>query len=138
MAAAALERLGLADRAAEVLEPSVMLPQLGQGALAIEARDGDTAVLEALAAIEHRSSRVAVDAERGFLAELGGDCDLPAGAHATVADDGSLVLGALLASLDGHVVLRETRTGASSDAAAVGHALARALLDDHGGAALLA
>lgn len=138
MAAAALERLGLADRAAEVLEPSVMLPQVGQGALAIEARDGDTAVLEALAAIEHRPSRVAVDAERGFLAELGGDCDLPAGAHATVAGDGSLVLEGLLASLDGHVVLRETRTGASSDAAAVGHALARALLDDHGGAALLA
>ena len=138
MAAAALERLGLAERATEVLSPDVMLPQVGQGALAIESRADDTATLIALAGIEHGPSRVAVDAERGFLAELGGDCDLPAGAHATVAGDGSLVLEGLLASLDGHVVLRETRTGASSDAAAVGHALARALLDDHGGAALLA
>lgn len=138
MAAAALERLGLADRAAEVLEPSVMLPQVGQGALAIEARAGDQPVLAALAAIEHGPSRVAVDAERGFLAELGGDCDLPAGAHATLAADGSLSLEGLLASLDGHVVLRETVSGTASDAAALGHSLARSLLDDHGGAALLA
>ena len=140
MAAAALERLGLADRAAEVLDPSVMLPQVGQGALAIEARDGDGPVLAVLAGIEHGPSRVAVDAERGFLAELGGDCDLPAGAHAVVGGDGSLALEGLLASLDGHVVLRESRTvptGAGSEAAALGHALARSLLDDHGGAALL-
>ena len=138
MAAAALERLGLADRATEVLQPSVMLPQVGQGALAIEARDGDTPVLDALAAIEHRRSRVAVDAERGFLAELGGDCDLPAGAHATIASDGSLSIEGLLASLDGHVVLRESATAPPSDAERCGRALARTLVDDHGGAALLA
>lgn len=137
MAAAALERLGLADRATEVLDPDVMLPQVGQGALAIEARAGDAPVLNALAAIEHGPSRVAVEAERGFLAELGGDCDLPAGAHATVAPDGSVALEGLLASLDGHVVLRESDTGPAAGAAAVGHALARRLLDDHGGAALL-
>ena len=82
-------------------------------------------------------SRSAVDAERGFLAELGGDCDLPAGAHATLAADGSLALEGLLASLDGHVVLRESVAGPAADAAALGHALARSLLDDHGGAALL-
>ena len=134
MAAAALERLGLADRAAEVLEPDVMLPQVGQGALAIEARSGDEPVLAALAGIEHGPSRVAVDAERGFLAELGGDCDLPAGAHATIGVDGTITVEGLLASLDGHVVLRHRVAGTDGDA--LGREVAAHLLS-HGGAALL-
>ena len=135
MAAAALERLDLADRADEVLEPSVMLPQVGQGALAVEARTDDTETVGVLTRIEHTLSRMAVDAERAFLAELGGDCDLPAGAHA-VASDGEVRAEGLIASLDGHVVLRETVTGA--DPVAIGHDLARTLLDTHGGAGLLA
>ena len=61
-----------------------MLPQVGQGALAVECRADDPAALALLAAIEHEPSRRRVDAERAFLAELGGDCDLPAGAHAVV------------------------------------------------------
>ena len=141
MAAAALERLEMADRAAEVLSPDVMLPQVGQGTLAIEARAGDTAVREALAPIEHGPSRVALEAERGFLAELGGDCDLPAGAHATLVDGpgaAEVRVEALLASLDGHVVLRDVAAGPAADAAALGHALARRLVDERGGASLLA
>ena len=111
VAAVALERLGLGDRIAEVLSPSDVLPQVAQGALAVECRTDDSSVSAALAAIEHGPSRRAVDAERGFLAELGGDCDLPAGAYAVVADDGTVTLTALLASLDGHVVLRHAETG---------------------------
>ena len=88
------------------------------------------------AAIEHRPSRIAVDAERAFLAELGGDCDLPAGAHATVAGE-VVTLEGLLASMDGHVVLRERRTVPVAGADAAGRALARFLLDDAGGASLL-
>ena len=78
-------------------------------------------------------------AERGFLAELGGDCDLPAGAYAVLGGPSGedVRVEALLASLDGHVVLRESAAGPATDAAAIGHALARRLLDDHGGAALL-
>ena len=106
VAAVALERLGGGDRIAEVLSPSVLLPQVGQGALAVECRADDDAMRSRLAAIEHAPSRRAVDAERSFLAELGGDCDLPAGAYATVADDGPITVDGLLASLDGHVVLR--------------------------------
>ena len=87
MAAAALDRLGRTDRIAERLDPSVMLPQVGQGALAVECRDDDGDLLEALRAIEHAPSRRAVDAERAFLEALGGDCDLPAGAHAVVEGD---------------------------------------------------
>jgi hydroxymethylbilane synthase len=134
MAAAALQRLGLADRATEVLDPVVMLPQVGQGALAVEARADDGETLAVLGAVEHRLSRMAVDAERAFLAELGGDCDLPAGAYA-VADDGGVRVEALLASLDGHVVLRDAVEG--SDPAVAGRDVARRLLDTHGGAALL-
>lgn len=134
VAAVALERLGLADRIAEVLEPSVLLPQVAQGALALECRADDDEARAALAAIEHEPSRRAVDAERGFLAELGGDCSLPAGAHATVGGDGSIVLDALLASPDGHVVLRHRVTGDEPEG--LGRAAARYLLEN-GGAALL-
>ena len=134
MAAVALQRLGFDDRIDEVLEPSVMLPQVGQGALAVEARADDEETLAVVGRIEHTLSRVAVDAERAFLAELGGDCDLPAGAHATVSGDSVRVEG-LLASLDGHVVIRDDAEGTDPDAA--GRAVARALLDDHGGSALL-
>lgn len=133
VAAVALERLGLADRVTEVLDASTVLPQVGQGALAVECRAADAAAVAALAAIEDPAARRAVDAERGFLAELGGDCDLPAGAHAAVADDGALVLDALLAGLDGHVVLRHRVLGGADEAAAaVGAAAARWLLANGG------
>ncbi|MFV2039218.1 MAG: hydroxymethylbilane synthase [Acidimicrobiales bacterium] len=88
MAAAALERLGETPEVVDVLAPEVMLPQVGQGALAIEARRDHTEVIELLAHIEDPSSRRLTDAERAFLAELGGDCDLPAGAYATPHPDG--------------------------------------------------
>lgn len=128
MAAVALDRLGLTPAVVDVLDPSVMLPQVGQGALAVECRADDSAVLEALAAIEHRESRLAVDAERAFLAELGGDCTIPAGAHATVGVDGHIELTGLLASPDGRKVVRERRSG--DDPAALGRSVARLLLED--------
>jgi hydroxymethylbilane synthase len=138
MAAAAIDRLGLtlAEHTVEVLAPAIVLPQVGQGALAVECRADDEALRALLAGIEHVTSRRAVDAERGFLAELGGDCDLPAGAHA-VADGatGSVTVDGLLASLDGHVLLRHRVAG--HDPASAGAALARHLLDDAGGASLL-
>jgi len=162
VAMAALDRLGQSHMAAEVLDPTVMLPQVGQGALAVECgQDAPAHLREMLAAVEHAVSRRAVDAERGFLAELGGDCDLPAGAMATVADDGSVTLTGVLASLDGHVVLRhsdtlpgssagagpatDTRTstaagaaaGTATDPGALGRSVARHLLDHGGGASLL-
>ena len=84
MAAVALERLRLADHIAEILEPEVMTPQVGQGALAVETRADDEATAALVAPIEHAPSRFAVDVERAFLAELGGGCDLPVGAHATL------------------------------------------------------
>ena len=136
MAAAALDRLGLSERIAERLDPEVMLPQVGQGALAVECRADDTDTRCLLDRIEHTPSRRAVDAERGFLAELGGDCSVPAAAHATLAGDRLRVRG-LVASADGRTVLRHELAGPASSGAALGRSVARQLLDDQGGAALL-
>lgn len=127
VAAAALDRLGLTPAVVDVLDPSVMLPQAGQGALAVECRAGDAAVLEALAAIEHRASRLAVDAERAFLAELGGDCTVPAGAYAVAGADGLIDLTGLVASPDGRRMARERRSG--RDPAELGRSVARLLLE---------
>lgn len=127
VAAAALDRLGLADHIAERLAIDDVLPQVAQAALAIECRADDADHRARLAAIEHEPSRRCVDAERAFLAALGGDCSIPAAAHATASADGVRVRG-LLASVDGATVLRHD----GSDGAAV----ARHLLD-HGGHHLL-
>jgi hydroxymethylbilane synthase len=135
VAVAALDRLGLADRISAALDPALLLPQVGQGALAVECRADDAATRAVLAAIEHRASRLAVDAERAFLAGIGGGCELPVAAHATVGDEG-IDLRAMLATFDGRRVLRASRTG--DDPAALGHALADHLLHTAGGAELLA
>jgi hydroxymethylbilane synthase len=127
VAATALDRLGLADEIAERLPTEVVLPQVGQAALAVECAEGDAELRALLASIEHGESRRCVDAERAFLAELGGDCSLPAAAFATLVAGEVSVEGRLL-SVDGRVVLRKT----GPDGAAV----ARHLLD-HGGSALL-
>jgi hydroxymethylbilane synthase len=136
VAFAALERLGLAAEADSVLDPGVMLPQVAQGALAAECRVDDERTLARLRAIDDPVAHRAVDAERAFLAELGGGCDLPCGALARAEGrDGSIVLEALLASLDGHIVLR-TRV-AGDDPRDVGATAANDLLDGKGGRALL-
>jgi len=136
VAAAALDRLGRIADISEVLSTSLLVPQVGQGALAIECRADDEATLAALAAIEHGPSRRAVDAERAWLAEVGGGCDLPVGAHAKVDGEGRLRLSAMLATPDGRVMLRDS--GEGDDPVELGRRLARHLLDDAGGASLLA
>src|SRR6202035_2063226 len=102
LAFAALERLGLTDQVAEVLGTRTMLPQVGQGALAVECRQDDDAVLELLAAVDDRTAHGALRAERAFLAALGGGCTLPLGALAVLDDDGArLTIDGFLASRDG-------------------------------------
>jgi hydroxymethylbilane synthase len=126
VAHAALVRLGLTERAAEVLDPAVVVPQVGQGALALEVRAGEESTV---AALEDAGSRRAVDAERTWLAMIGGGCDLPVGAYATVDGD-DVVLTAVLASFDGRVVLRDSESG--SDPLAVGATLAERMLAQGG------
>jgi hydroxymethylbilane synthase len=134
MAVAALDRLGLADQIAEALDPSVMLPQVAQGALAAECRKDDRATLALLRSIEHAASRAAVDGERAFLAALGGGCDLPVGAHVTAEPAGWRCEG-LIADVAGTIVLRHTELG--DDPVALGTLVATVLLGPKGGSALL-
>ncbi len=136
VAAAALQRLALEPDVVDFLEPDAVVPQAGQGAIAVECRADDRALRGKLRAIEHGPSRRAIDAERAFLAELGGDCSLPAGAHATDALGGDLEVTGLLASLDGKALIRDTRRG--HDPETLGRAAARHLLDGCGGRTLLA
>jgi hydroxymethylbilane synthase len=136
VAYAALERLGLAAQASDVLEPTTMLPQVAQGALAAECRVDDARTLARLRAIDDAGAHRAVDAERAFLAELGGGCDLPVGALAEIdGRAGTIFLDALLASFDGHIVLR-TRV-AGDDPRDVGTTAALDLLDKKGGRSLM-
>ncbi len=100
LAAAGLKRLGLADRIAEALDPSVLLPAVGQGVLALEARADDEPVLSRLRALEHAPTRLAVAAERAFLGRLGGGCQVPIAAHAVVGP-GGLDFRGLVAHPDG-------------------------------------
>jgi hydroxymethylbilane synthase len=134
IAAAALDRLGEAGRIGERLEPDVLLPQVAQGALAVECRADDAETLALLASIDDPGVHAAVDAERAFLEQLGGGCNLPCGALASATPTG-IEIEALLSSLDGRVLLRARATGA--DAVATGRAVATRLLDDHGGRMLL-
>jgi hydroxymethylbilane synthase len=137
VAAAALDRLDLADRIAERLAPSTLLPQVGQGALAVECRADDDETRAALDAIDDAAAHAEVLAERAFLAALGGGCSLPCGALARCAPGGALVLDALLASLDGRVVLRVRGGDEGQDPEALGAEVARRLLDEEGGRTLL-
>jgi hydroxymethylbilane synthase len=136
VAVAGLDRLGHRDRVTEALSTSVVVPQVAQGALAVECRDGEEATLALLRRIEHGPSRRSVDTARAFLAALGGDCDVPVGAHATSGDDGGLVLDGVLATLDGRVVVRDRMVG--DEPVETGVALAHYLLDERGGRTLLA
>lgn len=135
VAMAALTRLGRSESAAEVLDASLVLPQVAQGALAVECRADDEVTLAVLRTIDDERVHAAVDAERAFLAELGGGCNLPCGALASVRDDGTVAIDVLLATGDGRIVLRANAEG--SDPRAVGLAAALRLLDDHGGRLVL-
>jgi hydroxymethylbilane synthase len=135
MAYAALERLGLTGLAAEVLPTSTMLPQVGQGALAVQCRVRDEVATEAARLIDDAASHRCLDAERAFLGELGGGCELPVGALAVVSPDGEVELEGLVASLDGLVLLRRAMSG--PDPFQVGRALAAEIRDRCGGAEIL-
>ncbi len=130
LAYAGLRRLGLQDRATEVLEPSVSLPAVGQGALGIECRDDDARVRGVLAVLAHEETSICVAAERAFMAAVGGSCRLPVAAHAVRVEAG-IELRALVADNDGSRVRRGEKRGPfpadQAAAGAMGAALGREL-----------
>jgi hydroxymethylbilane synthase len=126
LAAAGLRRLGWAERIREMIDPEIMLPAVGQGALAIETRDGGGPALEFARKLDHPATRAAVTAERALLGTLEGGCQVPIGAHATVSG-ANIRLRAIVSSPDGLTVIRDEMTG--TDAATLGQALGERLLD---------
>jgi len=119
LALCGLERLGEAARVSEILEPEVMLPAVGQGALALECREGDPALRQLLLPLHDPRSAAAVAAERAMLAALDGSCRTPIAGLATIAGD-RLGLEALLLSVDGSAERRGQIAGMTGDAVALG------------------
>lgn len=133
LAAAGLRRLSIVPRHFEYLDPAVMVPAVGQGSLAVEARRGELGDL--WAAIEDPVSRIAADAERGFLARVSGNCVTPLAALAHV-DAERVRMNAVIADPSGERVLRDEISGPSADAADLGVELAVRMLAA-GGAEIL-
>jgi hydroxymethylbilane synthase len=106
LAAAGLDRLGLAADVKQLFSPQLMCPAAGQGALAIECRAEDNATRTIVAALDHAPTRFAVDAERAALATLGGGCHLPVGVYCAPSGDGWTIAG-VVARPDGSRILRE-------------------------------
>ncbi len=127
IAAAGLERLGLAHRAAERLDPTVMLPAVGQGAVVIQCRSDQTWLGERLSAVDHSPTRGAVEAERAFLAALGGGCQHPIAALAA-ADGARLRLQGAVLDPSGERIVRDQVEGDATAPAELGRRLAARLL----------
>jgi hydroxymethylbilane synthase len=133
LAWAGLNRLKRTELVRQILPVETMCPAAGQGALAIETRANDQAVTSALAFLDDSASRAETECERALLKKLGGGCQVPIGAKATL-HSGTLHLDAIVASSDGKTLLRETGVGA--DPATLGDAVGEALLRA-GGASIL-
>lgn len=137
VAMAGLKRLGWADRATQVFSPEEMVPAIGQGALAIEARADDAELLAGLRRLADPDTEATTEAERAFLARLGGDCQVPLGAHAEIKGE-RLRLAGVVVSLDGGRAVRGAEEGEASEARAIGTALAERLLRQGAGDILAA
>lgn len=133
LAAAGLKRLDLLDRATEILDPILMLPAPGQGALACECRADDTETTRLLAALDDPDTRAIVTAERALLATLEAGCSAPVGALAEIAlgDNGDeLWLRAVVGDTTGALTIRRSTTGTTDQARELGEQLAREMLAD--------
>ncbi len=129
LAGAGLQRLGLDHRISAPLPTDQMLPAVGQGALAIEARGNDLQVLEWLGLLGHLETAVAVDAERAFLRKLEGGCTVPIAALGSVAEN-RLTLEGYVGTVEGDRYLRRRAEGSFSEPDKIGTALAEQMLAD--------
>ena len=128
LAVAGLARLGLSVHIRDRIDPSLIVPAVGQGALGIACREDQEALRDLLGgALHHNPSGVAADAERAFLRRVGGGCQVPLGAWARLEDD-ALVLDACIAALDGSEHYRDQRRCAPEEGAEMGRELAADLL----------
>ena len=135
LAAAGLDRLQVRGRSAEPLDPAVVTPAPGQGALAVECRSEDTDARTLLAEIDDPTSRRTAEAERAVSARIGGGCNVPFGALATL-DGGVMNLQAVVASADGSRIVRASAVGSADHPSPLVESVSRRLLDQ-GGRAIL-
>lgn len=135
LAVSGLKRLGWAERITQVMPIEDFLPAVGQGALAIEARTEDAEILELIETLNDPETRDAVEAERAFLREIEGGCQIPVGVYAQIEDE-MLRLDAVILNLDGTAEVRGSVDGRRHEANTVGRDLAQRLLKA-GGAEIL-
>jgi hydroxymethylbilane synthase len=127
LATAGIRRLKIDQPPCVPIAVDLCLPAVGQGALAVQARESDRTARELAGALDHATSRTAIRGERSFLRELGGGCLAPATAYAVV-EDGTISLEAAVGDPDGVKLLRDRESGAVEDAAALGVELAKRML----------
>ena len=127
LASAGLKRLGLAERIRHTIQPAVSLPAVGQGALGLECRSQDQAVLDLILPLMHAETNMCVRAERAFNAYLEGGCQVPIAGYATL-QNGQLQIEGRVGSVDGKTILKAVQYGAPEQAEMLGEELAKALL----------
>lgn len=127
LASAGLIRLDMADHITEYIEPEIMLPGGGQGAVGIESRKEDLRVMNRIFPLDHEETHLALEAERAFLTRLEGGCQVPIGVYATIEGE-TLHLRGLVGSLDGKQMLKAERKGSVEDPEAIGFELAGEIL----------
>ena len=123
LAVAGLQRLDMSDRIHQIIPDDISLHAVGQGALGIECRTGDPEILDLLKVLEHTETRDRCYAERAFLRELEGGCQVPIGVN-TKIENNVLTLTGMVASLDGQTLIKDTIEGEPSEAESLGQALA--------------
>ena len=128
LAAAGLRRLGFADRISYALPAAACVPAPGQGIVAVEIRGDDARTREFVSGLDDPAAGAALAAERALVETLGGGCQTPVGALATLIDDDTIELVAAVIALDGSRAVRERGVGPRSDAAALGARVGAALL----------
>ena len=128
LAYAGLHRLNLESRITQIIPVEIMLPAVGQGAIAVEIRDGDEQIEHLTAKLDDPATRVCVTAERAFLRRLEGGCQVPIGALATIESD-RISLEGMVGSLDGRTVFRERMGGHLEEAETLGTRLAETLIE---------
>jgi hydroxymethylbilane synthase len=123
LAVAGLQRLGMSDRIHQVIPSDISLHAVGQGALGIECRQGDIEILNLLKVLEHAESRDRALAERSFLRELEGGCQVPIGVNTKIEGD-TLTITGMVASLDGKRLIKDTLSANRTEAENLGKQLA--------------
>ena len=120
LAVAGLTRIKMQNRITTIIDTQEMLPAVGQGALALQARSSDAFIIKILEPLNHQASKVCVDAERAFLKTINGSCNTPLAAYCQIQND-QLFLQVLISSLDGKEIYKTSRTGGLQDSIKIGN-----------------